>query len=237
MPAKTTRSAAIRVTVLMTALGVPASTSALPSDMYDLDADLPRASTATPVPSLSDSPAVAAPPIAAPVVEGLPGQAAVVTGPASSANPLWAIPLTKLSDTRERPIFSPSRRPPPTIAAAVPVQKAPPPPRPVRIEPPQLALVGTISSDNQSFGIFIDQSSKAALRLRIGEDYQGWKLQSVQGRDATLQRDQQTAVLSLAQPGTGAPPAVAAAGRERGDRGADGHPATRRPPALEHYRF
>src|SRR6201995_4331257 len=37
-----------------------------------------------------------------------------------SANPLWAIPLTKLSGTRDRPIFSPSRRPPPPVVAAEP---------------------------------------------------------------------------------------------------------------------
>lgn len=85
------------------------------------------------------------------------------------------------------------------------VQKAPPPKPPVRVARPQLSLVGTISSDNQGFGIFIDQTSKAALRLRVGEDYQGWKLRSVQGRDATLERDEQTAVLSLPQPSPGAP--------------------------------
>src|SRR5262249_27227957 len=34
-----------------------------------------------------------------------------------SGNPLWAIPLTQLSATPERPIFSPSPRPPPPAAA------------------------------------------------------------------------------------------------------------------------
>ena len=33
--------------------------------------------------------------------------------PAPSGNPLWTLPLKQLSITRERPIFSPSRRPPP----------------------------------------------------------------------------------------------------------------------------
>jgi general secretion pathway protein N len=85
----------------------------------------------------------------------------------------------------------------------VPVSKAPLP-QPARVERPKLSLVGTIISDDRSFGIFVDQSTNAALRLRIGEDYQGWKLRSVQGRKATLERDQQTAVLSLPQPGAGA---------------------------------
>jgi general secretion pathway protein N len=84
------------------------------------------------------------------------------------------------------------------------VAKAPPPPPKPRAERPQLSLVGTIAGGDESFGIFIDQTTKAALRLKIGDDYQGWRLRSVQGREVTLERDQQTAILSLPQPGTGA---------------------------------
>jgi general secretion pathway protein N len=65
-------------------------------------------------------------------------------------------------------------------------------------------LVGTIISDDQSFGIFLDPSTKAALRLKIGEIHQGWKLRSVQSRAATLERDQQTEILNLPEPGSGA---------------------------------
>jgi hypothetical protein len=117
-----------------------------------------------------------------------------------SANPLWAIPLATLSNTRERPIFLSSRRPPPPAATSA-LAVAPPAPKPARIERPQLSLVGTIVGNDQSFGIFVDRSSKAALRLKLGEDYQGWTLRSVQGREATLARDQQTAIVSLPQPG------------------------------------
>jgi len=120
---------------------------------------------------------------------------------ALSANPLWAIPLTQLSGTRDRPIFSPSRRPAP-VAAAEPVVVRPPP-RKKEIEPPPLSLVGTIASDEESFGIFIDQSTKAALRLKAGEDYQGWKLKMIRGREVTMEKDQQGAVLTLPQPGGG----------------------------------
>jgi general secretion pathway protein N len=58
-------------------------------------------------------------------------------------------------------------------------------------------LVGTIANSHQSFGIFLDQSSNADLRLKPGEHYQGWKLRSVQGREATLEKDQQTVILAL----------------------------------------
>jgi hypothetical protein len=139
-------------------------------------------------------------------------QVQVVTAPAAptpvperalSANPLWAIPLTALSGTRDRPIFSSSRRPPPPAVAPAVTTKAPAPPKPREPERPQLSLVGTIASGDEGFGIFLDQSTKAALRLKVGEDYQGWRLRSVQGREATLEKDQQTVTLTLPQPGAG----------------------------------
>jgi general secretion pathway protein N len=184
--------------LLVGALGVPASTAALPGDVPDLDADMPGRTHATPA-SL-DTPAAPAPA----AVKSPQPPVAIAHAPRAnppSANPLWVIPLARLSDTRERPIFSSSRRPP--VVSSVPVPKAPPP-RPATVEHPQLSLVGTIISDDQSFGIFIDQSTKAALPLKIGEIHQGWKLRSVQSRAATLERDQQTETLNLPEPGSGA---------------------------------
>ena len=118
-----------------------------------------------------------------------------------SANPLWAVPLAQLSGTRDRPVFSRSRRPPPPVAVAAEPVVVKPPPRKKEIEPPQITLVGTIASDDNGFGIFIDQSTKAALRLKVGDDYQGWKLHAIRGREVTMEKDQETAVLTLPQPG------------------------------------
>ena len=42
-----------------------------------------------------------------------------------------------------------------------------------------------------------------ALRLKLGEDYQGWQLRSIRGRQVTMEKDQQAAVLTLPQPGAG----------------------------------
>lgn len=139
-------------------------------------------------------------------------QVQVVTAPAApapaseralSANPLWAIPLTALSGTRDRPIFSSSRRPPPPAVAPAAIPKVAAVPKPREPERPQLSLVGTIASGDEGFGIFLDQSTKAALRLKVGEDFQGWKLRSVQGREATLEKDQQVVILDLPQPSAG----------------------------------
>jgi general secretion pathway protein N len=75
--------------------------------------------------------------------------------------------------------------------------------KPKEPERPLLSLVGTIASGDEGFAIFLDQSTKAALRLKVGEDYQGWKLRSVQGREATLEKNQQVVTLALPQPGVG----------------------------------
>jgi general secretion pathway protein N len=124
-----------------------------------------------------------------------------------SANPLWGIPLSALSGTRDRPIFSSSRRPPALAVApaAAPKLLAAAPPKPREPERPPLSLVGTIAGGDEGFGIFLDQSTRSALRLRIGEDYQGWKLRSVQGREATVEKDQQAVTLALPQPGPAQP--------------------------------
>src|SRR5580693_3741706 len=43
------------------------------------------------------------------------------TKPLPSGNPLWAVPLSVLTATQERPIFSASRRPPQRAVVAMPV--------------------------------------------------------------------------------------------------------------------
>ncbi len=121
-----------------------------------------------------------------------------------SANPLWAMPLKQFTITRERPLFLPSRRSPAPPQSPVTVTKVVVP-KPKEPEQPRLSLVGTIASDEDKFGIFVDQASKAVLRLRVGEDFQGWKLRSVHGREVILERDQLTSALSLPEPGVGAP--------------------------------
>jgi hypothetical protein len=183
--------------ILLLALAAPAATLALPTDAPDPSG--PQRADAPPISSVWDQPATPAPVIIVPTPEPQPPAPQRTLSP----NPLWEIPLLKLSTTRERPIFSPSRRPPPVVIAAPPTPPAPPPsPKLPRVERPQLSLVGTVSGDDERFGIFVDQTTKAALRLRIGEDYQGWKLRAVQGREVTLEYEQQSAILTLPQPGT-----------------------------------
>lgn len=113
----------------------------------------------------------------------------------TKGNPLWAIPLSSLSATRERPLFSPSRRPPRVMAAAPPPQA--PPPQPAAPAQPPLTLVGTAIGGGQSIGIFLDQSTNAVVRLRMGEGVTGWTVHSIGGRDVVLEQDHRDVTLSL----------------------------------------
>ena len=189
------RKLAIGITVLVLSVhGASTSMSAVSNGSLDDDW-----SDATP----SDPPASPDRPNApAPVQAVVPPPAPIAPAPeqALSANPLWAMPLAQFPITRERPIFSPSRRPPPPAVAPVAVPKVAAVPKPREPERPQLTLVGTAASDEEGFGIFLDQATKAVFRLSVGEDYHGWKLRSVQGRETTLEKDQQVVPLTLPQP-------------------------------------
>ena len=178
--------------------GASALTSAVSNDL--LDADWAEGVQAgSPPSSARTNPAVPAQVVVSP-----PAPApAPVAERALSDNPLWGIPLTQLPVTRDRPIFSSSRRLPPPAVAPDAVPKVAAVPKPSEPERPQLSLLGTIASDDEGVGIFLDQSTKAVLRLKVDEDYQGWKLRSVQGREATLEKDQQVVTLALPQPGLG----------------------------------
>jgi hypothetical protein len=125
---------------------------------------------------------------------------------AVSANPLWAIPLSALAATRKRPLFTPSRRPPAPIAvsASVVAPRPPPPPPPPAPEHPNLVLVGTVAAGNEGLAVLMDPITHDAVRLRTGEGHQGWILQSVDRRTATLHKGGQNETLELPRP-TGRP--------------------------------
>lgn len=125
-----------------------------------------------------------------------------------SGNPLWAVPLGSLAITRERPIFSPSRRPlaPAVLAPPPTVTQQPravsPPAAPQRIN---LTLVGTVVGSSEGFGVFLDQTTHNIVRLKTGEGHAGWILRSVKAREATLEKERQTETLRLPAPGENSP--------------------------------
>ena len=196
--------------------GASASTSAVSNDALDDQAGDTKSGYLAASSAMDDAPVavqVAAPPAAAPV----PAVERTL-----SANPLWAMPLSQFNVTRERPIFSPSRRPPAPVVAPTVAPTRVAVPKPKEPERPQLTLVGTIAGDDEGFGIFLDQTNKAVIRLKVGETIQGWKLRSVQGRETTMEKDQLLVTLALPQPGLATPslsdarPEVTSAGSDSG---------------------
>lgn len=120
-----------------------------------------------------------------------------------SGNPLWAIPLGSLAITRERPIFSPSRRPSaPAVVAIAPPRIAQPmvASPPAAPQHPNLALIGTVVGETEGFGVFLDQTTHNVVRLKTGEGHAGWILRSVKAREATLEKARQTETLRLPAP-------------------------------------
>jgi hypothetical protein len=174
--------------------------------------------------------ALAAPPLATSAIGQAPGTPGMSVradlGPAPrvksgeidralpSGNPLWTVPIKELSETRDRPIFTPSRRPPPPPVVEKPY--TPPPPPRVETKPPPepltLSLVGTITGDSAGVALFTEKGSQDVVRLRTGESHQGWVLRSVQGRQAMLEKGDRKETVTLPAPGDtaagGAPPGL-----------------------------
>jgi general secretion pathway protein N len=116
-----------------------------------------------------------------------------------TGNPLWSVPLSVLSATQERPIFSASRRPP-QRAVVAPVQQAVAPPPPAAPDRPALALIGAVVGDGDAIAVFLDRSNQKIVRLRQGDSHAGWQLSSVQGREVTLKKADRSEVLVLQRP-------------------------------------
>ncbi|HET6379095.1 MAG TPA: hypothetical protein VFG05_12440 [Methylocella sp.] len=140
-------------------------------------------------------------------------QAAALTAPLNAApsekgaeaNPLWSVPLSALTATKERPVFSPSRRAPQPTAEPEPLADAePPPPPPPEAETPSLTLVGTVINEPESIAIIHDDKTNTTVRVHTGESVSGWVLVSVEPGTMTLEKNSQTATVTM--PPLGAAP-------------------------------
>jgi hypothetical protein len=127
----------------------------------------------------------------------LPPDDATSQAASSSINPLWAFPIASLAPTRNRPIFSPSRRPLAAVSQ-MPAQSA----LPIVNEPVQstLTLVGAVAGEIEGIAILRDEMTKDIIRLKTGESYSGWTLRLVKGREATLEKSLETEILSIQLP-------------------------------------
>jgi general secretion pathway protein N len=117
-----------------------------------------------------------------------------------TGNPLWAVPLTALSATRDRPLFSASRRPPVVAAPVIappPKQEAVAPPPPER---PLATLVGTIVSREASFAMLQGSNADAISRLRVGQQNDGWLIRGIGLRSIVVEKGAESVELNLPRP-------------------------------------
>jgi general secretion pathway protein N len=129
---------------------------------------------------------------------------------APRGNPLWSIPLRALTETRERPLFSPSRRPLRPIVPAAPDSMQPPPPfaaAPVEPERPPLTLVGTVVGGRPDAGValLLDATTNIVARARVGESASGWRVSAVAERSIVVEKSGLSVTLALPDPRETAP--------------------------------
>jgi hypothetical protein len=106
-------------------------------------------------------------------------------------NPLAVHSLDRMSDTRDRPLFSPSRRPPPPPPPSVNLPVAPPPP------PPSLILLGTVLEADEARAIVRVAPRNDLIRVRFGEEIAGWKVTQIEPRKLVLSLGDRSATFTL----------------------------------------
>lgn len=112
-------------------------------------------------------------------------------------NPLWGVTVDSLSATRDRPLFSPSRRPPAAaIAPTAPLNVR----APLGSEKPPLDLIGVVNGSGEGYAVFVNTATNAVISLRTGEGHEGWVLLTAKGHEAVLERQGRTVVVSFPQP-------------------------------------
>jgi hypothetical protein len=109
---------------------------------------------------------------------------------APPVSPLATQPLERMSNTRDRPLFSPTRHPPaPPPVVAV----APPPPPP----PPDVALLGVVMDGEDARAVVRTGAASKILRVGIGDDIGGWKVGQIEARQLVLLLDGRTATFTM----------------------------------------
>jgi general secretion pathway protein N len=137
---------------------------------------------------------------------------ALLSGPATAQSPPPAAPegpaftmppLENLEATRERPLFSPKRRPDAEAPAEAPVVEESP-------ENLPFELTGVVIGSDMSIAILRNRDTQETVRLREGENLEAWSLQEVATRHVVLRQEDRQVRLELFSESS-APPGIPAA--------------------------
>jgi len=115
---------------------------------------------------------------------------------AAPPNPVAAQSLEQLSTIVDRPLFSPSRRPPAPPPAPAPIVQAAEPPAPPP-PPPNLVLFGVVMDGESARAVVRSGADKKMVRAQIGYEIDGWKVSQIEGRKVVLSLDGRFATFTL----------------------------------------
>jgi hypothetical protein len=122
---------------------------------------------------------------------GLDGQAPASATPervsgGETVNPLASLDKESLRDMTERPMFTPSRRPPsaPVTPAIEPAFTPPPAPPPT----PDFTLLGIIRDGDRAIALLRSRSDGRNLRVEGGDMIGGWEIAAVGAASVRLKR-------------------------------------------------
>ncbi len=122
--------------------------------------------------------------------------AAAVAGPAIPARAGDPAPETRFRAMVERPLFSPTRRPPPAPQAVAPLDA----PVPLAPSPPNLALSGVITGGGGGVALIRRPQDAAPIHVALGGTVDGWTVAEIHPRAIVLRRDARSVTVDLPAP-------------------------------------
>lgn len=93
------------------------------------------------------------------------------------ANPLASLDKESLGNITERPLFAPTRRPPPAPVPPAATPLAPPQPAPPRA--PDYTLLGILRDGDRAIALLRHRSEGRSLRVEAGDTIGGWEIAAV----------------------------------------------------------
>jgi hypothetical protein len=122
------------------------------------------------------------------------------------------ISLDDLSETRNRPLFSPSRRPRPANVEVAVTAPPPPPPPQEPVPAPNLTFLGTFESPTEVGATVQIPSNDKPITIRYGTYINGWRVVDISHKRLVLAHEDRRVVFTLFNPSAangetpGAPP-------------------------------
>lgn len=99
---------------------------------------------------------------------------------------------TEFADTIERPLFRRDRRPEAVTETATQISS---PPDGATLRP--LVLTAIVAIDGMRTAMFVDGSNHELIELGLGDEIDGWRLESIGAKSARLTRDDESRAFAL----------------------------------------